>query len=96
MKYTFILLGIILVLSGCTARQNQQSNISLSTQIKACLIDESLQAYTDGSLTADGISQTAEKIALSCLKKLGQSDQNADQTTLQAKDLLSALMKNQQ
>ena len=72
MKKIF-LVGVFALLAGCadiSQYTNVDSNASVKTKMKACMISEANNKFQAGTLFTDTISATADEIVDTCIKKL--------------------------
>ena len=68
-----ILCGAFALLAGCadiSQYTNVDSNASMKTRMKACMISEANSKFQAGTLFTNSISVTADEIVNTCIKKL--------------------------
>lgn len=72
MKKIF-LLATLAVLSGCTDLSKYttvDSNASVKTKMRACMVSEANNKFQAGTLFSNSISATADEIVNTCIQKL--------------------------
>lgn len=66
--------GMLLLLGACSGDISQystaDSNASIKTRMRACLVSEATSKFQAGTLFVHGISETSDELVGICLKKL--------------------------
>lgn len=91
-KILFALVGASLLTAACAANNTTTgTTASKKSRLHACASEEAVNAISNGTAFTNGLTQTAQNITKSCLKKLALEDSGLDQETL---NLTSTLLSN--
>lgn len=73
MKRVLFCMATLLMLAGCdtvSKYSTADSNASIKTKMRACLVSEANAKFQSGTLFAKGISATSDELVTICTKKL--------------------------
>ena len=92
-KGLFLILGMCLMTAACAT----EGTGNVMAKMKTCLTDKGWQTVLDGTLYANGISETAKQITKQCLADIPMYDAVSENQTIQmATGILTALSSAKQ
>ena len=96
----FAVLAVATALSACSSNGFDlskftavDSNASVKTRLRACLISEANTKFQNGTLFAKGISATADELTNTCVKKLALESAGL---TSESQSMASTIIQNLQ
>ncbi len=93
----FFLLGMLVVLSGCTDLSKYtvvDSDASAKTKMRACMVSEANSKFRAGTLFSNTVSATADEIVNTCLKKLALQAAGISEESQSTAETIIANLKN--
>jgi uncharacterized protein YceK len=91
----FLFMAVAVMLSGCSDLSSYttvDSNASVKTKMKACMISEANTKFQAGTLLSQSISDTSDELVSTCAKKLAlQSAGVSDEYQSTAQSIITNL-----
>lgn len=91
MKKCMLLFAVVLCLSAC-AGQKQTLTLDEQSALRTCLMNESLKAVQNGTAFTADLSDLAQSIATTCVRKQALENLGMDEQSAQwAQNILTAV-----